>query len=398
MLALGRPGGWRRGALHVDFWARTALGALGLGIRVGAFLLVRGRWPDVHPMVAVLTGELLAQIGQALVTLTLSLPTAERFAEQPPWRLEIDDERVDALYAWMLFVPLLVILIYYGYSEHGLLGAAGWSIGSLGPHYLLKLSNDRRASLVRHAAALRTVNAALEGKQRELADFVYTVTHDLKSPVNAMLLTADEALERDDGDLSPESRADLEQIVRLAGTTEHMISDILGLFRITTSDEPVQDVALDTVVTRAVGRLQAQVSAKRAQVEVGPLPVVRGRATKLEHAIANLLANAVKYVPWGAGHVQVTAERRNGAVVVCVRDNGIGVEPRYHQTIFDLFTRVPAAGQVVDGAEVEGTGVGLAIVKRVVEEHGGAVWVESAAGQGSAFFVRLPARDAVVPS
>ena len=87
----------------------------------------------------------------------------------------------------------------------------------------------------------------------------------------------------------------------------------------------------------------------------------------------------------------MSAEERDGDTTLCVRDNGVGIEARFHRTIFELFTRVPAAGQMVDGAEVEGTGVGLAIVKRVVEEHGGRVWVESTRGSGSAFYVLLPA-------
>ena len=393
VLALGRFPRRRAGrwAMHVDLWARMAIGALGFAVRTVVFVLARRRWPHAHPITAVLCAELLAQAIVAAVPFLLPLPTIERFAQRLPWRLELDDERIDAIYAWTLFLPLFVVLIYYGYLEHGLAGATGWSMATLAPHYLLKLLNDRRNRLARNATVLEQLNVALRRKQQELAEFVYTVTHDLKSPVNAILLTADEALDREGDDLTLETRGDLEQIARMAETTEHIIGDLLGLFRITTTDEPVADVSLETIVTSVVDGLQAQIAAKRARVEVGELPVVRGQATKLEHAVANLLSNAVKYVPRGAGVVQVSAEERDGDTTLCVRDNGVGIEARFHRTIFELFTRVPAAGQMVDGAEVEGTGVGLAIVKRVVEEHGGRVWVESTVGAGSAFYVLLPA-------
>ena len=254
---------------------------------------------------------------------------------------------MDVIYAAALLLPLLVLLIYYGYLAHGLPGAVALSLAMMGPHYLLILLSDRRTALARQAAALRRLNSALERKQTQLADFVYTVTHDLKNPVNAMLLTADEALEREGEALGAESQRSLQEIVQLAGTTEGMITDLLGLFRITTAEEAVGEVSLERVVGAAVERLRAQIAAKRTRIEVGPLPTVRGQAGKLEHAIANLIANAVKYVPVGSGRVEVTAESRDGAVVLVVRDNGIGIEARYHESIFDLFTRVPPAGQLV---------------------------------------------------
>ena len=382
--------GERRWWLVVDVWARLALGSVGLAARVAAFWWLRRLWPDQHPIIAVLGAEVMGQIVLGIVTVTLPLPEAERFARRLPWQLGLEDERVDVIYAAALLLPLLVLLIYYGYLAHGLPGAVALSLAMMGPHYLLILLSDRRTALARQAAALRRLNTALERKQTQLKDFVYTVTHDLKNPVNAMLLTADEALEREGEALGAESQRSLQEIVQLAGTTEGMITDLLGMFRITTADEAVGEVSLERVVGAAVERLRAQIAAKRTRIEVGPLPTVRGQAGKLEHAIANLIANAVKYVPVGSGRVEVTAESRDGAVVLGVRDNGIGIEARYHESIFDLFTRVPPAGQLVEGGEVPGTGVGLAIVKRIVEEQGGRVWVESERGRGSAFLVELP--------
>jgi signal transduction histidine kinase len=107
--------------------------------------------------------------------------------------------------------------------------------------------------------------------------------------------------------------------------------------------------------------------------------------------VTNLLSNALKYVPAASGRVEVTGALEDGCVCLSVRDNGIGIPAAYHRGIFELFGRVPGQEQVVDGQVVAGTGVGLAIVKRIVEAHAGTVAVESEPGAGSRFTVRLPA-------
>jgi len=121
------------------------------------------------------------------------------------------------------------------------------------------------------------------------------------------------------------------------------------------------------------------------RVDVTPrLPVISGQATKLRHVVANLIGNAIRFVPSGTGAIGVSATREGASVVLSVRDNGVGIPAEYHDAIFEMFRRVP------DGDEA-GSGMGLAIVKRIVEAHGGQVWVESTPGAGSVFRVRLPA-------
>jgi signal transduction histidine kinase len=246
-------------------------------------------------------------------------------------------------------------------------------------HQLRHFTEELRAKVAERTAALTAANTALaakaralEEKQAELRTVVDAVTHELKNPLNAVLLTADLLREREATALSEEGREDLERIVRLAGSTEDMIRDLLRLFEITSAFE---------------------IAAKQVAVDVGPLPAVWGQPRKLSHVVTNLVGNAVKYVPRGRGRVEVTAERSEGGVLLCVRDNGIGIAEAYHARIFDLFRRVPEHEQQVDGHEVPGTGVGLAVVQRLVEAHGGTVWVESQPGAGSRFYVRLPTTD-----
>ncbi len=228
--------------------------------------------------------------------------------------------------------------------------------------------------------------SALQERSHRLRTFVYTVTHDLKTPVNNVVLLCDLMMTRDRARLGEEGRHDLERIARLAGRTEHMIRDLFALFQITSAQEERRWVGLDQVARRALDDLAPQVAAKRLAVRVDTLPSVWGAPGKLQHVLANLLANAVKYAPAGAGEIVVSGGQQGDRVRLCVRDNGVGIAPEYHEGIFKLFGRVPEGEQAV-----EGTGVGLAIVRGLVEEHQGRVWVESDRGAGSTFHVELPA-------
>jgi len=232
---------------------------------------------------------------------------------------------------------------------------------------------------------------ALQDKQDELKAFAYIVSHDLKNPVNAVLLTADLLLQREGAALSPRGRDDLESIVRLAGGTEDMIRDLLTLFKVVSARENPSWVDLDGLVATALDTLRPEIEAKGVRVETTSLPRVWGQSEKLGHVVVNLLSNAVKYVSAGCGIVQVSSAAENGQVLLSVSDNGIGIPKIYHDRVFKLFGRVPPNEQQVDGEAVVGTGVGLAIVKRIVETHGGNVSVESESGVGSRFCVRLPA-------
>jgi signal transduction histidine kinase len=170
-----------------------------------------------------------------------------------------------------------------------------------------------------------------------------------------------------------------------------MLRDLLELFRVTSASETPCAVDLEAEVRQALDTLRPRIAHRGVRVTVSPLPRVWGQPEKLRHVLSNVLDNAVKYVRPGHRDVTLAGFQENGAVRLEVRDNGIGIPPAYQQRIFHLFGRVPAAQQEVDGQPAAGTGVGLALVKRIVEEHHGEVWVESSPGVGSCFYVRLPA-------
>lgn len=283
-----------------------------------------------------------------------------------------------------------------------LIGLLDWSRQRLA-HANLELEGWRQslADQVRERtreleAANRELDArarALQERSHRLRTFVYTVTHDLKTPVNNVVLLCDLMLARDGERLGEEGRHDLERVARLAGRTEHMIRDLFALFQITSAQEERHWVALDQIAQRALDDLAPQIVTKRLAVRVEALPQVWGAPGKLRHVLANLLANAVKYAPPDTGEVVVSGRQDGDRVRLCVRDNGGGIAPEYHEGIFKLFGRVPGNEQAADG-----TGVGLAIVRGLVEEHQGRVWVESARGAGSAFHVELPAGPPLPPT
>ncbi len=251
---------------------------------------------------------------------------------------------------------------------------------------------ERAGDLVRANRELERSAAALEAKQHELQTLVYSVTHDLKNPLNAILLVTDLVLEREGERLTAEGRADLQRVACTAEAAETMLRDLLGFFRTTSTLEPARTVPLAPLVAQALETLAPLITAKGVRVVVGELPSVWGQERKLGCLIENLLDNAVKYVSAELGEVSVTAARENGHVLLRVRDNGVGVPKPYQQGIFELFGRVPDDEQP-GGSSAAGSGVGLAIVRRVAEAHQGTVWVESAPGDGSCFHVQLPAAD-----
>src|SRR3989454_10408455 len=188
-------------------------------------------------------------------------------------------------------------------------------------HQLRNLARHLQEKVAERTTELTAVNAelaakarALEEKQDELRNFVYTVTHDLKSPLSAILLIADLLLQREAAGLGTDSREDLERIVRLAGGTEDMIRDLLELFRITSQPEAPAWVELATLVEEALETLRPQIAAKGVRVEVGPLPRVWGQPRKLGHVVSNLLGNAIKYVTAEHGDIAVSGGVENGNV------------------------------------------------------------------------------------
>jgi signal transduction histidine kinase len=260
-----------------------------------------------------------------------------------------------------------------------------------------KAEEYRRATEI-EAEERRRANAAADRAESERHEqsiryrtFAHIITHDLKNPINAIYLTADFLLTRHARELSPGLAAAITRIQQMAEGAEAKIFDLMNLYRIVSTPEPGAWVDFNELADEAVRDLREQIDTKAIHLDLERLPIVWGQYEKLGYVVANLLSNAIKFVPTGSGRVAVRAEPEATGVTLVVEDNGIGIPEAYHERIFELFARVPESERGVDGVPPAGTGVGLALVKRIVELHHGRISVQSQPRHGSRFSVWLPA-------
>jgi signal transduction histidine kinase len=218
---------------------------------------------------------------------------------------------------------------------------------------------------------------ALARANAELQRFVSIASHDLKEPLRGVAHLAAFVLEDEPG-ISEETRSRLERIQSLCDRLTTMINGLLDYAR-SGGRQHAEICHLDEIVRSALDKLGELLTGAEVVVHPG-LPSVAGDPVLLERAIANLVANAVKHNRADRKSIEIGA--RDGAVYI--RDNGVGIEAKHHRRIFDLFARIP-------GREpTDGVGLGLALVKNIIESHSGRIWVESSPGDGSTFWVQLP--------
>jgi len=253
---------------------------------------------------------------------------------------------------------------------------------------LRRLVARLRDTVEERTIALANVQRALRHEHEELESWVYTISHDLKGPLSSILSTVEVARMR--GMVQAEEEDVFERIGRLAAKAEGMMGDLLAFFRVTSIPEERAVVDLNDIVAAVLETLAPQIAAKGVRVVVQPLPQAWAQPKKIAHVVTNLLSNAIKYVQRDCGVVEVRGELRHSRLILSIIDNGVGIPDEYRERIFELFGRVPAAEQRIDGAPVAGTGIGLAVVKRLVEANGGTVTVESRPGSGTSFHVDLP--------
>ena len=227
--------------------------------------------------------------------------------------------------------------------------------------------------------------AQLSASNEELQRFAYVASHDLQEPLRSIVSFSQLLERRYRGRLDSDADEYIGFIVEGGMRMRRLIRDLLQVSRVETAARPLGPTDADRAVADVLASLETPIREAGATVTVGDLPVVTADAAQLEQVFMNLLGNALKYRRAGVPpEIAISARQRDGMVEFAVRDNGIGIEPEYFDRIFEMFRRLHTHD------EVEGTGIGLAVVKKIVERHGGTVRVESTPGEGSTFFFTLP--------
>ena len=262
-------------------------------------------------------------------------------------------------------------------------------IGVAVVYYVGKLRNEinERKLVEKDREELITL---LETQNTELERFAYTISHDLKSPlvtIKGYVGALNEDLNNGANTLVQE---DLGYISSAADTMADLLHDILELSRIGRQVNPPQTIDMSDLVDDALRLVHGQIEQTKVQVDVMPdMPIVYGDRTRLLEVIQNLVDNAAKYMGDESHPLITIGAYTNEKETVCsVRDNGIGISPDFQEKIFGLFDQLDP--------KAEGSGVGLAIVKRIVELHNGRIWVQSiGSDQGSTFYFTIPNQNSV---
>ena len=234
-------------------------------------------------------------------------------------------------------------------------------------------------ALVRQAEDLARSN-------KELEQFAYVATHDLQEPVRTVRSYTQLLAKRYQGKLDSEADEFLEYAADGASRMGILINDLLAYSRVGSEGKDFEPTDCDSVLASTLANLQATIQESGGAVTHEPLPTVQADSSQLGQVFQNIIGNALKYRNEEPPRVHISARRQDGYWVFSVRDNGIGIEPKYAERIFTIFQRLHTREQY------SGTGIGLAVCKKIVERHGGRIWVESEQAKGATFYFNIPVK------
>jgi len=218
----------------------------------------------------------------------------------------------------------------------------------------------------------------LERSNNELEMFAYVASHDLQEPLRMISSYVQLLAKRYKDKLDDDANDFIDFAVDGAARMQRLINDLLSYSKLSTHGDPFETVDCNDVLLEAIEGLSLSIEEKAAHVTHDPLPVIKADKSQILRLLHNLIRNAIKFSGAEAPRVHLSAVEDPGAWILSVRDNGIGIEPRFKKKIFTIFRRL-------HGREYPGTGIGLAVCKKIVERHGGRIWLDSEPGNGTTF-------------
>jgi signal transduction histidine kinase len=232
---------------------------------------------------------------------------------------------------------------------------------------------------------LRLTTSKLVRSNADLQQFASLASHDLLEPLRMVMSFIELLQHHCEGKLDKRSEEFIQLALDGAKRMKALINDLLAYSRVDRQKGALEPTSFEDAFHAAVGNLRVAIEENAATITHEPLPTIRGDAVQVSQVFQNLLGNAIKFHGAAPPRIHVTADQKNGEWLFSVRDNGIGIEPKHFGRIFEIFQRLHTR------REYPGTGMGLAICKRIIERHGGKMWVESTLGKGTTFFFTLPA-------
>jgi light-regulated signal transduction histidine kinase (bacteriophytochrome) len=227
----------------------------------------------------------------------------------------------------------------------------------------------------------------LQRSNAELEQFAYIASHDLQEPLRMVASYTELLAQRYQGQLDERADKYIKYATDGAKRMQRLVNDLLIFSRVGRHDRTPQPTDLNEVIRVVLKNLGHAIGKSEATIETRNLPTVMADDVQIGQVFQNLIGNAIKFHSDRAPHIRIAAERTTGKWLCSVADNGIGIEPQYSERIFQMFQRLH------DRETYEGSGIGLAIAKKIVERHGGRIWFESEPGKGTTFFFTLAAEQ-----
>jgi signal transduction histidine kinase len=233
----------------------------------------------------------------------------------------------------------------------------------------------------------KAIMRELQRSNAELEQFVYVASHDLQEPLRTVTNYL-QLMERTfEHQLDPKAKEYIEYAVEGGNRMRELINDVLAYSRVDTQGKKLTPVDMNTVVSKVLTVLKVQIEENKAEIAVDPLPTILADESQIIQVMQNLIANALKFHGPERPLIRISSSPGEREWTFSVKDNGIGIAPQYHERVFEMFQRLHAREQY------EGTGIGLAICRKIVDGHGGRIWVESEPEKGATFFFTIPSAE-----